>query len=72
MSAPEKNRNAFKEKKGTQVNFYLSAEDTEAIKRRLRREGGEQNAKAVRRFARDQSKKGIWQAIREELSPIIL
>lgn len=72
MPAPKENNNASKESLGIQVNFYLNAEDTEAIKKKLRQKGIEPNKKAVRKFAREQSKNGIWQSIRDELSPIIL
>lgn len=75
--APHGNQNAVKpveaKKNGLQVNFYLSAEDASAIKRFLTRQNDrEPTTQEIRRFAREQSKNGIWQAIKHDLPAIII
>jgi hypothetical protein len=70
--APKDNKNALKDGAGIQVNFYLSGTDVAAIKRVLAFRGIDVTDKEIRRFARNQSKNGIWQAIKGELPPIIL
>ncbi len=72
MPAPKQNTNAAKGEKGIQVNFYLNAEEVAAIKKVLARQDRPTDQKAIRSFARKQSKNGIWQAVKDELPPIIL
>lgn len=66
------NKNALKDGVGIQVNFYLSGTDVAAIKRVLLSRGIDINDEEIRRFARNQSKNGIWQAIKSELPSIII
>lgn len=73
MPAPKHNKNAIKEKKepGLQVNFYLSATDAMLIRRKLQALGKPTDDKAVRRYAREQSKNGIWSSLKDEMPPMI-
>lgn len=59
MAAPEGNRNAIKERKGIQVNFYLDILETEFIRQELERIGEDNSDQAIRRYARRLSKNGI-------------
>lgn len=55
MPAPKDNRNAAKEDKGIQVNFYLGANEVRAI----REQSGAETDQEVRAYARELAKNGI-------------
>jgi hypothetical protein len=58
---------------GIVVTFYLKKGDGAALKRLLTRQlGREPTKQEMRKFATDQAKKGVWQAIKDELPAIIL
>lgn len=59
MGASTGNQNARKPSAGVQVNFYLTAKEKEGIQDILLKMGEEPTEKAIRDYARTQSKNGI-------------
>lgn len=67
------NQNAAKEGTGFQVNFYLSGVDAATIMRLLARQlNREPTKQEMQKYAREQAKNGIWNAIKGELPAIII
>lgn len=59
MAAPGGNQNARKPSAGVQINFYLTAEEKEGIRKALLKVGEEPTDKSILDYARLQSRNGI-------------
>lgn len=68
------NKNAAKNGEGVQVTIYryLNADETAAIKRVLARQDIEPTPKEIRAFYRRHADNGLWLAIRDDMSPMIV
>jgi len=73
MSAPKDNLNARKCGAGIQITFYIGSEETAAIRRLLTRSLKREPTKAeMLKYAREQAKNGIYNAVKGELPAIIV